>query len=455
MSRLFLITLRWLRRDRRRTALTFASIVLSVYLISFVGVYLSTALSSVKANIMYEDPSHAQIALDDLSQAETLDRNIAWESHMSSSQMEYFMMEGFIQRYGTSKDSVFPDITINDVSVFDNERGSGPNAAIISGDAEELFGSSRFNLTGDMPKKEGEVAVSRALAVRYGNLDIGDKITIKCDARKGTLYYSQTDENGDTVLDENGEVVFEEDKLGLKLKQIYAGINEADADPFYTLSYMYSYGNTGKLPKQTLTVNDFDLPYCKIELSGESVYTFEYTARITGIIDGGAYGSFADIAFSTEEKKILPYFGDSQVNYTVRVKEGLDAEETCVKAMKAMGIDDEEHSRLSLNIELLMLEGRQLEYFGQIGHLFAVGAVVMGLFVFLARLIINNAFEISAAYRTEQYGALKTVGASDKQIFTMIMFECLLYMLTALPLGFGLAVAAGKLLLSKIREIGV
>ena len=454
MSKLFLITLRWLKRDKRRTALAFSSIVLSVYLISFVGVYLSTALSSIKANVMYEDPSHAQITLDDLSQAETLDKNAAWESHLASS-TGYFMMDGFFSRYVTSKESIFPEITINDVSVFDTDSNSGLKAAIMSGDAEELLGSSYFNLTGEMPKKEGEVAVSTATAVRYGNVGIGDEITIRCEARKGTLYYSHTDENGKTVLDENGDVVFDEDKYGFKLKQIYAGISAVQADPYETLSYMYRFGKTGELPKNTLTINDFELPYCKVKLSDESVDTFEYTAKITGLIDGGAYGNYADIAFSPEDKSILPFFSNSAVQYNVRVKKGLDAEESCIKALQAMGLDDENHSRLSMNIMLLMLEGRQLEYFGQIGYLFAVGAVVLGLFVFLARLIINNAFEISAAYRTEQYGALKTVGASDKQIFIMIMFECLLYMLTALPLGFGLAVAVGKLLLARVREIGV
>ncbi len=454
MNKLFLITWRWLKRDKRRTALTFASIVLSVYLISFVGVYMSTALSSFRAGIEYEEPMHATLVLDSLEQAEKLDKNAAWEKHAYHRSMESFMVKDFVRKYGTSTDSLFPVVTINGKSIFGEKNDV--RASLVSGDAEELFGKAYLQLTGEMPKHANEVAISSALATKYGNVGIGDTITIRYDVHKGKFFYSELDENDEPAADENGKLIFKEDKYGFKLKQLYSIMQTYDLDLYGPFSKLYKVEEGGELPDESLgNFCGFEIPPAYVELSDECVDQFEYTATITGLMDGGAHGFITDIAFSPDDKEILPFFGDGEVLYDVRVKKGLDAEACCKRALKTFGLDNFENTNLNVNVDLLILEGRQLEYIGNVGLVFVLAAIIMGLFVFLARLIINNAFEISAEYRTEQYGALKTIGASDKQISTMIMFECGLYMLTALPLGVGLAVAVGRYLLNKVRDIAM
>ncbi len=450
MNKLFLITWRWLLRDKRRTALTFASIVLAVYLISFVGFYMSTALTTYHAVVEYHEPHHASLILENIEQAKKLDNNVSWESHLTKISPDGFMISDFAHDHVSSSESLFPLITINGKSIFEDKHDL--QAVMISGDVKELTPKQEYSLDGEMPKHAGEVAVSKEFAGKYGDVGIGDTLTIKYDTYKGTLYCAKTDENNQLIKDSDGGLIYCEDKLGLKLRQLYGAIQYDSYELVKLFNKLYSVENGNDKPvKSVFSYNNYEFPPAYAVLSDECTESFEYTAKVTGIISS----SMADIAFCIDDNEIMPYFKDSPVDYIVRVKKGLDAEQCCKKALKTFGLDNDDDTNLYVNSELLILEGRQLEYVANIGPVFAVAAIIMGIFVFLSRLIINNAFEISAAYRTEQYGALKTIGASDKQIFTMIMFECGLYLLTALPLGFLIALAVGRILLAKVRDIGL
>lgn len=95
-----------------------------------------------------------------------------------------------------------------------------------------------------------------------------------------------------------------------------------------------------------------------------------------------------------------------------------------------------------------MLAGFLGEDYGLYG-----GAYMMMLLVpavFLAALIaamsvivISNAFRMSANERMAQFGTLKCVGATKKQIYKTIMYECILLCIAAIPsgilLGYGLS----------------
>lgn len=456
MNKLFLITWRWLKKDKKRTALTFFSIVLSVYLICFVGVYMSTALSFARESTAFSEPQHAEIELENIEQAKKLDKNVAWESHCTRVTKYALLSDRFLESCRDSDEYVFPLIDINGISLF---RGNDIDADIIDGDAQQLMGEAFFQLTGEMPSKANEVAISHTFAARFGGIDIGDSVTIKISKQTGTLYYAEFDEEEqDIKRDNNGEIIYKEDTNGEILNKIY---NSIEDDLGYTVLRNIMLAENGGKPSEFVfspsndEYEDFTIPPSYAQLSGEPDTLFEYTATVTGFIDGGYSGSIGDIAFSSEDSEMLSLFDGGYVDYYVRVKPGADAEEAVINALKGIDLYEEDNPAYYLNTDLLILEGRQLEYIGNVGIFFALAAVVLGVFVFLARLIINNAFEISAAYRTEQYGALKTVGASNKQIFVMIMFECALYILTAAPIGFFTAVGVGKLIVKKIREIGV
>lgn len=64
------------------------------------------------------------------------------------------------------------------------------------------------------------------------------------------------------------------------------------------------------------------------------------------------------------------------------------------------------------------------------------------LIVSMSVIVISNAFRMSANERISQFGTLKCVGATKKQIYQTIMYECILLCTFAIPLG----VIAGYLL---------
>ncbi len=95
-----------------------------------------------------------------------------------------------------------------------------------------------------------------------------------------------------------------------------------------------------------------------------------------------------------------------------------------------------------------MLSGFLGEDYGLYGSAYFMLLLVPA--VFLAALIaamsiivISNAFRMSANERMAQFGTLKCVGATKKQIYKTIMYECILLCIAAIPsgilLGYGLS----------------
>lgn len=69
-------------------------------------------------------------------------------------------------------------------------------------------------------------------------------------------------------------------------------------------------------------------------------------------------------------------------------------------------------------------------------------AFLAALIIAMSVIVISNAFRMSANERIAQFGTLKCVGATKKQIYQTIMYECVLLCTFAIPLG----VLAGYLL---------
>ncbi len=462
MSKLFLITMRWLARDKKRTVLTAVSIMLSVYLIVFVGTYMSTFYSVYGESLKYNQGyAHGSIYCDSIEQAEQLMKNTAFEQKELSCVTPLFISDKFVEKYkdmSTGGDNdYFPLIYINGENIFENEGFF--KGAVISGDTAALEAPINFSLEGGMPDAPDEAAVSAAYAKKYG-IDINDTVTIRYEVRKGSAMTAKTDEEGNLIKDENGELEYTEDTDGSRLNEIYnelfsstyidpEGSNYVDQN--YVFSRMYypepRSGRENNIIVGNKSYSSKDPFMITADLSDETAESFEITVKVTGIADNDNW----DIGFDKSCAEVMPFFEGLIPKLDVRVKEGLDAEQIIADSAKAAGLDPE--TGVNIKAGVLISEGRQLEYLANIGGLMLAAVVIMAMFVFLARLIINNAFEISAAYRTEQYGALKTVGASDKQIFVMIMFECLLYIIAALPLGTLGAWFTAKQVLKKIIAV--
>ncbi len=67
--------------------------------------------------------------------------------------------------------------------------------------------------------------------------------------------------------------------------------------------------------------------------------------------------------------------------------------------------------------------------------LYSFAAILIGLIMFGSVSLIYNAFSISVAQRTKEYGLLRSVGATKKQLRSMVLTEALTVSAIGIPLG--------------------
>ncbi|MDR0857690.1 MAG: FtsX-like permease family protein, partial [Oscillospiraceae bacterium] len=70
-----------------------------------------------------------------------------------------------------------------------------------------------------------------------------------------------------------------------------------------------------------------------------------------------------------------------------------------------------------------------------LGTLIGIGAVLCLIIVSASVIVISNAFRVSAGERTRQFGILKSVGATKKQIASTVMYEGLWLSAIGIPAG--------------------
>ncbi len=82
---------------------------------------------------------------------------------------------------------------------------------------------------------------------------------------------------------------------------------------------------------------------------------------------------------------------------------------------------------------LLSMGTSRYDSFGTM--IISLAAIVIGLIIFGSVSLIYNAFSISVAERTKQFGLLSSVGATKKQLKKMVFFEAFAVSVVGVPLG--------------------
>ncbi len=82
--------------------------------------------------------------------------------------------------------------------------------------------------------------------------------------------------------------------------------------------------------------------------------------------------------------------------------------------------------------------------------IFAISGVICGVVVIASVSLIFNAFAISVAERTRQFGLLSSIGASRRQIRSMVFWEAGVIAAIGIPCGLALGVAGSALVLGAL-----
>lgn len=98
--------------------------------------------------------------------------------------------------------------------------------------------------------------------------------------------------------------------------------------------------------------------------------------------------------------------------------------------------DQEEEGMVSYQVHrsLLRYQGKSTSN-GYNTVLYSMGAILMAIIVIGSISLIYNAFSISVSERVRQFGLLKSIGATKKQMRQSVLFEAFVLSLAGIPLG--------------------
>ncbi len=101
---------------------------------------------------------------------------------------------------------------------------------------------------------------------------------------------------------------------------------------------------------------------------------------------------------------------------------------------------------IDINSYLINLETNPLNM-NTTGELGIVVLIVMGIIIFTSVFCIKNSFDISITEKIKQYGILKSIGATKKQIKKNVFYEATILGLIGIPLGIASGLIAAYILI--------
>ncbi|OPJ60840.1 ABC transporter permease [Clostridium oryzae] len=109
-----------------------------------------------------------------------------------------------------------------------------------------------------------------------------------------------------------------------------------------------------------------------------------------------------------------------------------------------------QYKNASINSDLLNYMGQGTQSTNK--NLYAIAAIIIAVIVIATSAVIYNSFQISVMERIKQFGLIRTVGATPKQIRKIVLREAAIISLIGIPLGIVSGITA-LLIVAKIFSI--
>lgn len=400
----YLMKISWcyLKSQKLRTLLTWLCVLLAVFLLAVFGMLCSSALETTRKFARFNYGTyHACVTSGPcIPDAENIPENPLVES---SAKQRVYSMEAFVMPESSDPDLLDCwKMQCNDLQLT---TATFYRAMLYfcdySEELQDLQGRYQGEfyhdgLIGRMPEKAGEIVLPASM--RNGELSLlpGDLQTT------GTLKPLKV---GDTL----------------------------------TVSITNGKGHAEIKPKSDIP-DDATLEWVE---TGETITA---TFTVVGFQDGmgsGAYIHHSD----TQMEQLCQYSG-----IFFRIREDVDYSKALQRILEdanaVMSIDElQKQGELQQNDDLLILEIRGDNVMAGWIQMLPGTLLLASILLLVTRLIIDNAFEMSAQERVRQFGILRTVGASRTQILILVMLEGVFYALCAIPLAMGGALLTLKALI--------
>lgn len=386
------LTLKNLRLNKVRTAVTIIGIMLSAALITVVsGMALSGRQTMIDGQTEWSGNYDVALDIIDTAKIDKIRQNRNVENAF------------YKERLGFSK-----------ATVADNAEYGYAVTAI----SENAFdGCFKLKLEkGSFPTNSNEAVVTGAFKNTDGkDVKVGDKITLELGVLKGT----------------DGKVLGESELLDLSPKRFKESKITDKKQKTYTITGIIENPNTRKLNNpsscfEIYTASDEKAPVEAIRTKHMNKLYIAYTPQ-------------SESNYLQNTADILGFKADDMSNVI--------SDEISPEDQQTSGING-----YSFNTTLLAMKG----YGGSDGTnvmIFSLAVIIIIIVMLASVFVIRNSFAISITEKTSMYGMLASVGATKRQIRRNVLFEGFILGLIGIPLGILLGLGVNAILIAILNSV--
>ncbi len=454
MKHIISLSMKYIRRQKMRTVLTFLCITLSVFILCTFGAYIGSTLQTLQNQCKRENGS-AEADLrpwfQRLKEYDEIESAIdVIQNHILVSDYNAYA-ESIIEDYKGIRLGERSEENSSILTFMEFDDGNEIRRlervyekAYMGNDELHPEGSFHAEWKNDLAKNEGSIVPIWFQDMGYS---VGDTITFTLRP-----VIAEIDED-DALMKEVRQKLL--DEFGTSVMWGEPECYELDNE---TQNLIAHNSLEGSFEHYGMTFND--VPLKNVEY-GEPV---EVSLKIAGFhVDSSSnaltvINSDMDSFFNHElvEKNSADLTHWYTASADVRINENVDFDDGMEELYGALGFKRGNYyaDLPVLNYDLLFLEFRSA---GSLVNSFPVIILIFVLIFFawlVARFVIDNAFEISNQERSLQFATLRIMGASKPQIVALVFTEALLYTLTAVPIGTISAYLLCKYSFTSLRNIG-
>lgn len=386
MSLLNKLIIKNLKLNKKRTVVTIIGIMLSVALITAVASIYSSGIKSLIKYETYEKGNY-----------HTAFYNVP------VSDMDIFENNRNIETINITKNVGYAKI--------DSKNEYKPYAFIKAFTKDSLKNLSVKLVDGRLPENENEIVIPTHLKTNGRVfLNIGDSITLDIGKRI---------DNSNYELNQNNPYQKNDDEIGESIVE--------------TTSKTYKI--VGIIGRPATNIESYSAP-------GYTFITYIDENKLTGNVD--IYARFSKDGVKNSYETIANILGvDAKLFKRVN-----NQEETSKEKLEEYlnQMNKSKYSDININSYLIALETNPISNSG-IGSLGIVVGIVIGIIVFTSIFCIKNSFDISITEKIKQYGMLRSIGATKRQIKRNVFYEATILGLIGIPLGLLLGFIASYILI--------
>jgi len=302
-------------------------------------------------------------------------------------------------KYFTNNSHIKSAYLVENIGYANLEGSKNPNKPylFIKGYTKEAFNDSKINLvSGRLPNDEHEIVISESVIKNAQvPLKVGDTLTLDISDR----------------ISDDGS------KLNQSNPYFTKNDHESSEEELYTEKLVKKYTKEYKI------VGIMERPSYNIEgYSAPGYVAITYSRKV-----------------SNDSVDVSLLFNDGSY-YKTFIKNINESEE-----LKDYNVD--------INRDLLRWEGIALSD-NSFKIITTVAGVVIGIIILTSVFVIKNSFDISIVEKTKQYGMLRSVGATSKQIKKNVLYEGFILGAIGIPLGILSGIFADFVLVQVINILG-